>query len=654
MGGTDSSTRSELEVEIARLRGEAAELRRALDAERAIRHAVVDNAPDFIVHCDLDGKILFVNRVAAGFTREQVVGAAVTNFAPPEYGETIRACIARAATGEGAEFESKAVGANGTLTHFHNRVAPVKEGDRVVSIVLFTSDVGRLKTAELELEAREAHLRIVLEAARMGVAELDVTSGAMEVDARCREIWGLAEGEPFDIGRALARVVPEDLERVKSTLETIGVTGEYRMLEFRIRRPSGAVRWVQGAGRLLVKGSAQLIVGGFVDVDDRKRLEIQLLQAQKLESIGRLAGGVAHDFNNLLTAVMGSVALAEQALPLDSPARGELSEIRLGAERGASLTSQLLAFARRQFIQPRVMSLSGLVADVERLLRRVIGEDIDLAIMCQATGHVRVDPHQIERVLINLASNARDAMRSGGRLTIETVDVTLDESYALTRAEVIPGPYVMLAVSDTGHGMTAEELSHVFEPFYTTKGFDQGTGLGLATVYGIVRQAGGFIQAYSEVGHGTTFRVYLPRVEREVDALVPPQTPVAERGAETILLVEDEPTIRRIVVRTLKGYGYTVLEASRADEALEVAKAHAGRIDVLVTDVVMPGMGGRQLAERLHESRPETAVLYISGYTENAIVHHGVLDDGVEFLQKPFGPADLHARLRRMLDAKKR
>jgi len=321
----------------------------------------------------------------------------------------------------------------------------------------------------------------------------------------------------------------------------------------------------------------------------------------------------------------------------------------VAAERAAALTAQLLAFARRQVVETRVVVLSAVVLEIERLLRRIIGEDIELSAVCAATGHVRVDPHQLERVLINLATNARDAMSSGGSLTLETSDVELDPAYAASHADVVAGRYVVVAVSDTGAGIAPEHLPHIFEPFYTTKGVMEGTGLGLATSYGIVRQAGGHIQVYSEPGKGTTFRIYLPRVDDAVE-LPRDNVPVEERGTETLIVVEDEAAVRTMTVRALHQLGYTVLAAGSGLEALAVATAHQGPIDLLVSDVVMPKLNGPELATRLRAARPDLRVLFVSGYAENAIFRHGVLDVGVEFLQKPFTIAALHERIRGILD----
>jgi signal transduction histidine kinase len=379
----------------------------------------------------------------------------------------------------------------------------------------------------------------------------------------------------------------------------------------------------------------------------------QLRQAQKMEAVGRLAGGVAHDFNNLLTAITGYSDLLMSDLAEGDPRRADLEQIKHAADRAAGLTRQLLAFSRRQVLQPRVLDLNVVITDVEKMLRRVIGEDIDLVtIPGSALGRVKADPGQLDQVILNLAVNARDAMPEGGKLTIETANVELDGAYALRHIAVRPGPYVMLAVSDTGCGMDAEILARLFEPFFTTKEVGKGTGLGLATVYGIVTQSGGSISVYSEPGRGTTFKMYLPRVKEAVETRVvvaSPDTPV--RGSETILVVEDEEAVRSLARLVLERKGYTVLEARHGTEALRVSERHEGPIALVLTDLVMPGLGGRELAGRLATVRPDTKVLYMSGYTDNAIVHQGVLDAGAAFLSKPFTPDALARKVREVLDA---
>jgi two-component system cell cycle sensor histidine kinase/response regulator CckA len=395
------------------------------------------------------------------------------------------------------------------------------------------------------------------------------------------------------------------------------------------------------------------------DITDQKRVEAekeklqsQLQQAMKMEAVGRLAGGVAHDFNNLLTVINGYSELLLQKIGKESPMHREVGEIKRAGERAASLTQQLLAFSRKQIIEPRVVRLDLLVADMQAMLPRLIGEDISIQVTTgKSPGSVKVDPGQFQQVLMNLAVNARDSMPDGGKIVIETANVELDESYCASHAYVTPGRYVMLAVSDTGQGMTEEVKARIFEPFFTTKERGSGTGLGLATTYGAVHQAGGTIEVYSEVGIGTTIKIYLPRVEGETASPVHDNRPaVLPGGTETVLVVEDEAIVRTLCVQILARLGYKVLQALNGKEAIAAAQRHGERIDLLLTDVVMPGMNGADLATQLVLHHPEMKVLFTSGYTDDAIVRHGVLDEGVSFIGKPYTPLALARKVREVLD----
>ncbi len=387
------------------------------------------------------------------------------------------------------------------------------------------------------------------------------------------------------------------------------------------------------------------------EMETRLQVEEQLTHTQKLESIGRLAGGIAHDFNNHLTPIMGFASLLEQSMEEGDPKRDSAQQIQNAAKRAADLTKQLLAVARRQIIQPLVLDLNKVLRQSESLLRRTLGEDIDL-VACYSgeTWLVKLDPGQFEQILLNLVVNAREAMPKGGKLTLETATVTLSEQYAVSHPEVVPGEFMMVGISDTGNGMDQETLRRVFEPFFTTK--PRGTGLGLATTYGIVKQSGGHIWAYSEPGVGTTFKIYLPRCAEEVAQEPPkPDSATLKLGSETILLVEDEALVREIAERVLSEGGYKVLVAESAIQGLEIASRPDTTVEMLVTDVVMPNMTGKELAGKLAAIQPHAKVLYMSGYTENSVIHHGVLDDGIAFLPKPFTPGDLLRKVREVLDA---
>jgi CheY-like chemotaxis protein len=375
-----------------------------------------------------------------------------------------------------------------------------------------------------------------------------------------------------------------------------------------------------------------------------------------MEAVGRLAGGVAHDFNNMLTIITGYSGLLLEHPGTIEPLRGYVDEIRNASGRAASLTRQLLAFSRQQVLAPRVLDLNAVISNIQKMLKRLIGEDIDLVtVLGESLWPIMADPGQLEQVLLNLAVNARDAMPEGGVVTIETTNVKMDTAAAQAHFPLKPGPYVLLTFSDTGIGMDAETQARIFEPFFTTKETGKGTGLGLATVYGIVKQSGGYIWVYSDVGKGTTFKIYLPRTEVELDDSDPGRSRVeSQRGTETLLLVEDDDSVRELVRNVLRENGYRVLEASRGEEALELSELFAGRIDLLVTDVVMPGMNGRELARRLVNFRPQIKVLYISGYADNAVWYPGGLDAGGAFLQKPFSPEALARKVREALSSSQR
>jgi signal transduction histidine kinase len=399
--------------------------------------------------------------------------------------------------------------------------------------------------------------------------------------------------------------------------------------------------------------NAQLFTESLRAEEEKAALLEQLRQSQKMEAIGRLAGGVAHDFNNLLTIIKGNSELSLMDLKEDDPVRENLKGVLRASGRATDLIRQLLAFSRRQILEMKVLDLNSLLMDLDKMLHRLIGEDIELVTLpCKDLGRIKADAGQIEQVILNLAVNSRDAMPSGGRLTIETANVELDEEYARRHVAVIPGRYVMLSVSDTGAGMTPEVRDRVFEPFFTTKETSKGTGLGLSTVYGIVKQSGGNIWVYSEPGKGATFKIYLPRVDEPLGEMVREKAEEGgiPRGSETVLIVEDDDDVREVAVQILKTQGYRVLETSNGSDAFRCGEQEAGPIHLMVTDVVMPGMNGPELAKRLIPLRPEMKVLYISGYTDNAIVHHGVLEKGVNYIQKPFTVEGLARKVRDVLD----
>ena len=432
--------------------------------------------------------------------------------------------------------------------------------------------------------------------------------------------------------------------------------GPREQFDLRARRADGTDIWGIVTQRPMTDARGKYVgaLTMFTDITGRKLLEEQLRQAQKMEAVGRLAGGIAHDFNNLLTAIRGHAELLLSEMSAHYPLRADLIEINRAAERASTLTRQLLAFSRRQILQPRILDMDIVVVEMEKLIRRLIGEDIELQTRPAAKGaRVRADRGQLEQVLMNLAVNARDAMPNGGRLTIETSIVDLDDKYARFHPGSIPGAYVRMGVTDTGVGMDARTLSHVFEPFFTTKAVGKGTGLGLATVYGVVKQSGGYIAVQSEAGSGTSFDIFLPRITDNADPTRETNNRVdPERTGQTVLLAEDEDAVRSLASRVLRKHGYQVLEARDGADALRVADSYAGFIHILLTDVVMPRMGGRELVERLTPVRPGMRVLYMSGYTDDALVHHGVLTgSGTWFLEKPFTPDTLAMKLREVIES---
>ena len=456
------------------------------------------------------------------------------------------------------------------------------------------------------------------------------------------------------IGRRLADLLEEEAAQQVAASDTeVLLNGRTLRQESMATNRDGEVRWLEtvtipSRDR---QGAIIGLVGVARDVTERKQLEARLFQSQKMEAVGRLAGGIAHDFNNVLTAIRGHAEFLLMDLAHDAEARSDAEGINESVDRATGLTRQLLAFSRKQLLQPSVIELNDVVGDMERMLRRLIGEDIELRKRTSPDlGRVRADRSQIEQVILNLAVNARDAMPDGGTLLIETHNVELDADYQRGHPQVAPGSYVLLAISDTGSGMDEATQAQIFEPFFTTKEVGKGTGLGLATAYGIVRQSSGTIWVYSEVGKGTSFKIYLPRVDAPAESAIAREVLPVEGGAETILLVEDDAAVRALAHRLLERAGYQVIAAADGVEAEGVAAEHPGAIDLLLTDAIMPRLGGRELAERLLVNRPELVVLCMSGYTDDAVLRHGIINDGAPFLEKPFTPDRLLRKVRALLD----
>jgi PAS domain S-box-containing protein len=527
--------------------------------------------------------------------------------------------------------------------------------DEVFAVSVFAKDVTERKRVEEALRASEERLRSFIENVPLGVYRTTPDGRVLMANPALLRMLGYDSLQEL-LSRNLEREGFEAGYPRSAFREQLERQGEVRGLEATWKRRDGSVVFVRESARAIRADDGGVLYydGTIEDVTERWRLEEQLRQAQKMEAVGRLAAGVAHDFNNLLTIVIGYSDLALQRLSTGNRMRPPLEEIKKAGERAAWLTRQLLAFSRKQVLQPKILDLNSLLANVDQMLRRVIGEDVELVMhLPPGLGHVQADPGQIEQVIVNLAVNARDAMPQGGRLTLEAANVELDSGYANNHQGVLPGQYVMFAMSDTGIGMDAKTQARIFEPFFTTKEPGKGTGLGLSTVYGIVKQSGGYIWVYSEPGKGATFKVYLPRIDQPGEAMAPGEPGVAELplASETILLVEDEKAVRSLAKEVLECRGYHVLETAGAMEALEVGERHKEHIHLLLTDVVMPQMGGRELAEQLGRLHPETKVLFMSGYADNAVVHHGLLDPGTALLQKPFTAQALARKLREVLDS---
>jgi len=507
--------------------------------------------------------------------------------------------------------------------------------------------------AELALRESEARYRRIIETTNEGVWLLDADSKTTFVNGRMGALLGYSPDELMD--RPVLDFVAEESRAVIT--QSLGRRREQSaggQIEARLRRKDGADLWVLFDSTPIFEADERPAgaLAMVTDVSQRRQLEEQLHQAQKIEAIGNLAGGVAHDFSNLLTVILSYTSMVIESLGPHDPIRPDLVEVHRAGERAKGLTQQLLAFSRQQLLEPRTLDLNQVILGLERMLRPLLSASVEMSLLpSPSLGKVCADLGQIERIVVNLVVNARDAMPQGGKMTIETGNVDLDAAYAAIHHQVTPGPYVMFAVTDTGSGMSAATQARIFEPFFTTKDPGEGTGLGLSTVFGIVKQSGGHIGVYSEPGMGTTFTVYLPRTDGSPDvAVAPPPPPVTLRGTETILLVEDEEQVRTVIRMILQRHGYNVLEAQNGGEAFLICEKYSGKIELLLTDVAMPRMSGRALAERVAPTRPAMKVLYVSGYTGRAVVHNGVLEPGVQFLQKPITPDALARKVREVLD----
>jgi PAS domain S-box-containing protein len=519
------------------------------------------------------------------------------------------------------------------------------------------------RQVEQDLKQSEAQLARAQQIARMGSWEWDISQNQVTWSAETARLYGFTDNDlGSHLEHCLKRVHPDDVESVQESLALAMRTGQPFASDHRVLLPDGTERFVHGLGEVLCteNGEPIRIIGTVQDVTEARlatqalqRSEEQLRQSQKMEAMGRLAGGVAHDFNNLLTVINGYSSLALRQMEPSHLFYKSAEQIQQASDRAAALTSQLLAFSRKQVLQPRVLQLNSVVGGLEKMLRRLIGENIELATgFDPGLGHVKADPGQIEQVIINMAVNARDAMPHGGKLIIRAANVSLDQTTSFRNRSLPVGEYVMLAISDTGVGMTEEVRAHLFEPFFTTKGVGRGTGLGLATCYGIICQSDGDVRVYSEPNRGTTFKVYLPRVDAPATVATDDEdSDVLPAGTESVLVVEDDASVRRLALEILGECGYRVQEARDGLEALQLIGATPA-FDLIITDVIMPRMSGRELFDRIKGTALQTRVLFMSGYTDDALAHHGVLSPGLWFIEKPFSPARLARKVREVLDAR--
>jgi PAS domain S-box-containing protein len=531
----------------------------------------------------------------------------------------------------------------------------IRYGERDKEILTFVArqlaSAVEIKRNEQALRRSEARYRSLVQSSVYGIYRSSLEGRFLDVNPALIMMLGYSTAEEVLLLDPEKDIFAHPDEHTH-LIEEFRRTGRLDGIEVKWKRKDGSAITVRVSGRAVSSADepADVLEAIAEDVTDRRALEDQFRQAQKMEAVGRLAGGVAHDFNNLLMVISGYAEVILSNLDFDHPLREKATAIQQASDRATTLTRQLLAFSRKQLLELKVVDVNAIVADMERLLRPLIGENVELvAKLAPQAGYVRADAGQLEQVLMNLVVNAKDAMPAGGRLTIQTQNLALDEGHRPGQTFIHPGQYVMLSVSDTGTGMDKETQSRIFEPFFTTKEKGKGTGLGLSTVYGIVKQSGGYVIVQSELGHGTSFHIYLPQVEGTSEKHAAPVAGTPAGGTETVLLVEDEESVRQLVRDTLEAKGYKVVEAENGEAGLAAATGHQGKIDLVITDVVMPGVGGREMVERISATRPEAKVLYLSGYTEDAILSEGSIQSGTAFLQKPFTLQSLSKKVREVL-----
>lgn len=636
----------------------ATERKRAIEALQGSEEyyrSLIENALDVIVVLGPDGTVRYASpsfERVLGYPQGALSRANAIDLLHPEDRGRVRKILEAGIANPGVTqaFECRVLHRNGTWRVMENIGKGYEDNSPVSGYVVNSRDISERKKAEEGLRQASETLSAVIEASPLAIYSLNGDGHLTSWNSAAERIFGYDHREV--LGKTLFDVFPENSERIHQRLADANQGRMAAGAEELWPRKDGTGVEVSVWNAQLGEGGVDGLVEAVVDNTERKRLEVQFRQAQKMEAVGRLAGGVAHDFNNLLTVITGYCQMLLDQMGEISPMAEDMRQVLKAADRATALTKQLLAFSRRQIVQPKVVDLNVLVYDMHHMLRRLVGEDIEVAINAAPVPmKVKVDPGHIEQVIVNLVVNARDAMPDGGKVTISLSSRTLPEKRPAAAINLQPGEYVLLEVTDTGTGMTDETLRQLFEPFFTTKETGRGTGLGLSTSYGIVKQNSGEIAVHSTLGRGSTFAIYLPRVSEPVDkAPVSLDKTSDRRGGETILLTEDEEGVRNVMTEMLRKCGYTVLVAAGGHQALQMMEQYGNPVHLLVTDVVMPRIGGHELAGRLRVTRPDLKVLYVSGYTDGAIAKGGILEQGTDLLQKPFSPDQFVCKVREVLD----
>jgi PAS domain S-box-containing protein len=641
----------------------------AIDIQAA-RRTALEYLPDVVIVLDRDWKILFANDVTPGMKQGPALGKSIFDCTPESWHQTMHDSLVQAMSSSAANrFEVEVYGPGIRSTHLECRIRGTGQKDGTAAAVLCFSDIGARRASESDMRLDADRYRFLTEAISDIIWTMDLEQRITSVSASIKPVVGY-EVEEFQSMALSELLAPESFALARETLleelrldaDPNQTSSRIRTLDLQLIRRDGSTLWCEARMSLLRDGRGRPsgILGVARDISSWREAqealvesEEKLQRAQRLEAVGQLAGGIAHDFNNLLTVIIGNVELMLKELPPGDLLVSHADEVSKAADRAASLTRQLLAFSRKQMMVPKVLDLNNVVREMATMLKGLLGENIEVETsLCPALGQVKVDPNQIELALVNLAVNARDAMAEGGKLVIETANAHLEPSHGGNDFTVVEGPYIMLAVTDSGKGIEQEEQEKIFEPFFTTKEVGKGTGLGLSTVYGIVKQSDGYVWLHSRPGKGARFEIYLPRIEGEqAREALPLQAEQHAMGTENILLVEDEPSVRSLTKRILKSKGYHVDEAPCGDKALEILGDEAPEYDLLLTDVIMPGISGATLAHRAVELRPGLRVLFISGHSDDMLTRHGRLESPSNFLEKPFTSDGLSRKIREVLDA---